>query len=349
MGVDLGSFVRRLGFIFIIFSLSLTPALHAEQEAAGEIPGGDGGIEPGTDDAIKRGLDALAKMQNSDGSFGTNTYKGNVAVSALGGLAFVASGSSPGRGPYGGNIDKVVKYLIERTEGSGLIKGNDSQPPMYGHGFATLFLAEMFGMTHDKRIGDAVHKAVRLIIDTQNKEGGWRYQPVQGDSDLSITICQVNALRAARNAGIYVPKEVAEKTLEYVKKSQNPNGSFRYIPNSPQSTIPLTAAGLVSLFSVGDYKSDFVQRGLQYLRANPFNKKGASHYFYGLYYIVQARWIYGGDVWTEWFPGIQKELVSDQDKGRGVWKGDFVGEDYSTAMALLVLQAPNNYLPIFQR
>ena len=92
---------------------------------------------------------------------------------------------------------------------------------MYSHGFGTLFLAEAYGMTHRPEIREKLQKAVRLIIDCQNVEGGWRYQPKRLDADLSVTICQINALRAARNAGLYVPKETVEACIRYVKRSQN--------------------------------------------------------------------------------------------------------------------------------
>ena len=45
---------------------------------------------------------------------------------------------------------------------------------MYSHGFGTLFLAEAYGMTHRPEVREKLQKAVRLIIDTQNAEGGWR-------------------------------------------------------------------------------------------------------------------------------------------------------------------------------
>ena len=73
---------------------------------------------------------------------------------------------------------------------------------MYGHGFATLFLAEVYGMHPDPDLRQKLVKAVKLIINTQNDEGGWRYQPERREADISVTICQVMALRAARNAGI---------------------------------------------------------------------------------------------------------------------------------------------------
>ncbi len=69
----------------------------------GDIP--EGTLEmmtPETDRAIQSGLAWLARNQNADGSFGSGTYRGNIAVTSVAGLAFMSSGSSPGRGPYGG-------------------------------------------------------------------------------------------------------------------------------------------------------------------------------------------------------------------------------------------------------
>jgi hypothetical protein len=153
-----------------------------------------------TDEAIAHGLAWLARAQNADGSFGTATYRGNIAVTSLAGLAFMSSGSSPGRGPFGAQIDKALLYVMDNTSPSGFIAvaASSTHGPMYSHGFGTLFLAEAYGMTHRPEIREKLQKAVRLIVDSQNIEGGWRYQPVRRDADLSVTICQINALRAAR-------------------------------------------------------------------------------------------------------------------------------------------------------
>src|SRR5207237_6421335 len=124
--------------------------------------------------------------------------------------------------------------------------------PMYGHGFATLFLAEVYGMVNEPKlrneVRDTLHDAVQLIISSQNHEGGWRYQPRAADADLSVTICQIMALRAARNAGIAVPKSCADKCTEYVKKCQDPfSGGFRYQAFAGPPGFARTAAGVVAL------------------------------------------------------------------------------------------------------
>jgi hypothetical protein len=320
----------------------------------GDVP--EGTLEmmtPETDRTIHAGLAWLARSQNPDGSFGSGTYRGNIAVTSVAGLAFMASGSSPGRGPYGTPIDKALAYVMDNTSPSGFIAvaGSATHGPMYSHGFGTLFLAEAYGMTHRPEIREKLQKAVHLIINTQNNEGGWRYQPVRHDADLSVTICQINALRAARNAGLYVPKETVDACIRYVKQSQNPDGGFRYmLTGGTLSEFPRSAAGVVALQSAGEYDTKEIRDGIAYLRQ--FHQglrvgRRNHHYFYGQYYAAQALWIQGGEAWAEWYPAIRDELLRRQSAA-GYWS-DSVCNEYGTAMALIILQVPNNYLPIFQR
>ena len=318
----------------------------------GDVP--EGTVEmmtPETDEAITKGLAWLAQSQNADGSFGSGTYRGNIAVTSVAGLAFMASGSSPGRGPYGAQIDKALVYVMENTSPSGFIAvvASSTHGPMYSHGFGTLFLAEAYGITHRPEIREKLQKAVRLIIDSQNNEGGWRYQPVKRDADISVTICQINALRAARNAGLYVPKETVNAYIRYVKQSQNADGGFRYMLQGGASAFPRSAAGVVALQSAGEYDSKEVRDGVAYLRGYTREIKLGnrySHYYYGHYYAAQAMWLRGGDDWAEWYPAIRNELLKRQ-MSSGSWP-DSICSEYGSAMALIILQIPNNYLPIFQ-
>ncbi|MBI1324317.1 prenyltransferase [bacterium] len=319
----------------------------------GDVPEGAAEmVTPNVERAVTNGLDWLAKQQAPDGSFGSGTYRGNLAVTSLAGLAFMANGSSPGRGPYGTQIERALGYIMENVQPGGFIavRGESTHGPMYSHGFATLFLAEAYGMTRRAEIREKLEKAVRLIVDCQNPEGGWRYQPQPRDADTSVTICQINALRAARNAGIFVPKETVEKCIKYVRDCQNPDGGFRYMTQPGASQFPRSAAGIVALQSAGVYDSKEIEEGIKYLKqftpTARFSQR-YSHYFYGHYYAAQAMWIRGGADWNEWYPAIRDELLSRQS-GQGFWT-DHVCNEYGTAMAAIVLQVPNNFLPIFQR
>jgi hypothetical protein len=359
-----GSIFCWLALALVFGAAPLAPAQAPDQskpvEGFGESRRGDvpeGTLEmmtPETDLAIKNGLAWLARSQNSDGSYGNGAYRGNIAVTSLAGLAFMSSGSSPGRGPFGSQIDKALAYVMVNTSPSGFIavQATSTHGPMYSHGFGTLFLAEAYGMTRRPELREKLQKAVRLIIDSQNIEGGWRYQPVRHDADLSVTICQINALRAARNAGLFVPKETVEACIRYVKRSQNPDGGFRYMLQAGASSeFPRSAAGVVALQSAGEYGSKEVRDGIAYLRQfDQGMRRGRrnNHYFYGQYYAAQAMWLEGGEPWAEWYPSVRNELIHRQT-ALGYWPDSGVCNEYGTAMALIILQIPNDYLPIFQR
>jgi hypothetical protein len=302
--------------------------------------------------AVEKGLKFLATRQLEDGSFSTTGYGRNAAVVALAGMAWLSGGSTPGRGPYGEELTRVTDFLLEHCQESGFIsvEGAMSHGPMYEHGFATLFLAEVHGMSPRDDLREKLSAAVDLIVRTQNDEGGWRYQPRKADADLSVTICQVMALRAARNAGLRVPNETIDRCVEYVKRCQNADGGFRYMLQTGESAFPRSAAGVVALYSAGIYEGREIERGLAYLeqslpRGQAVGTDG--HFFYGHYYAVQAMWQAGGERWQQWYPAIRDALVSRQQPD-GAW-ADPISSEYGTAMATIILQMPDNSVPIFQR
>jgi hypothetical protein len=321
-------------------------------------------MTPETLAAIDRGLAFLATRQASrDGSFGSSaSARRRVAITALSGMAFLSSGSTPGRGKYGVTVQKAVDFLLTRCQPNGFIydEGNTGGHfgPMYDHGFATLFLGEVYGMTRNPQVRVSLERAVQLIVSSQNKEGGWRYEPDSKDADLSVTVCEIMALRAARNSGIYVPKQTIDRCVEYVRKCQTQEGGFRYqLTTGWQAvTFGLTAAGVVTLYSAGVYEGKSIESGLQYLeryRPSAAVHQPANHYFYSHYYAAQAMWHAGGPRFEQWYSEIRDELVHGPfpfHASGGGWRDpSSYGDDYGTAMALLILQTPNNYLPIFQR
>jgi len=311
-------------------------------------------ITPATDRAVKRGLDWLAVRQHDDGSYGSGPYHGNVAITGLAGLAFLAAGSTPGRGPHGARISRAIDYLLATALPSGFINAprGAGHGPMYGHGFATLFLAECYGMSPRPELRETLSKSVKLIVTTQNKEGGWRYYPQRADADISVTVCQAMALRAARNAGLRVPKETVDQSVEYVKRCQNADGGFRYQLDPGESAFPRSAAALVALNSAGIYDGPEIRKGSEYLmqflpKAGLLQRE--VYYEYGHYYAIQAMWQAGGDAWRRWYPAIRDDLLSRQQEN-GSWASPTaIDVDYTTAMSLIVLEIPNQCLPIFQR
>lgn len=310
-------------------------------------------VTAATQSSIDRGLAWLASRQSEDGSFPGGGYGRNVAVCSLAGMAFLSSGSTPSRGKYGKPCRRALDYVTSCAQETGFIcqPTATSHGPMYDHGFGTLLLAECYGMSAEKMLRERLSAAIKLIVSSQNDEGGWRYEPKKSEADISVTICQIMALRAARNAGIYIPNETIERCTDYVKRCQNSDGGFMYMLQGGPSRFPRSAAGVVALYSAGIYDGDEIARGLDYLekelpRADDPGGRDA-HYMYGHYYAVQAMWHAGGTHWAKWYPAIRDSLLSQQEKN-GSWE-DAISNEYGTAMACIILQMPNNYLPIFQR
>ncbi len=305
--------------------------------------------------AVEKGLAWLAKSQNAEGAWPYQAYggdgSGNVGITALAGIAFLAGGNQPGRGQYADNVERAVKYVIAKTHPrTGYINSGNTR--MYEHGFGALFLAEVYGMTRRDDVRGPLIRAINLIENCQSPQGGWRYTPTPVDADISVTICQIMALRAARNSGVRVSKVVIDNGVKYVKACQNQDGGFSYQPSGGAggSGYARTAAGVCSLYYAGTYGDPGIQKGVDFMsRPNPAEMYGygQGHYFYGHYYAVQAMYQAGGKYWSGYFPTERDELVKNQNAD-GSWMAQ-TGGTFETAVALIILQVPYGYLPILQR
>jgi hypothetical protein len=298
-------------------------------------------------------------------------------------MAFLAGGHLPGQGPYGETMRNALDFVLKHVdEDGGYITAYGTR--MYSHAFSLLFLAEVYGMTGDPSLREKLDKAVQFTYRAQNKDGGWRYAPAAQDSDMSITVCQVVALREARNIGVRVPSETIDRALKYVMESavvgaNDPQrGAFLYqhqdVPFN-RNSFALTAAGLTTIQQAGLYtqadvsnycrtkgvsKVPRITDCLQYLNDSyePIWREYHNHYFfyYGNYYATQAWYARGGRQWERWYTRVRDDLLSvAQDrrgadgKSRTYWESRHVGDAFATAIAAIILQVPNHYLPIFQK
>jgi hypothetical protein len=292
-------------------------------------------------DAVQRGLAFLAARQHDDGSFGSDVYRGHVAVTAIVGRAMMASGSKPGEGPYGAQLTKSLNYLLGCVQPNGLIRSKDANEPapMYGHAFALMFLADCQKAAPKDEIKAKMVRAVDLIVKAQNKEGGWRYLPKPGDADLSVTVTQLMALAAARDAGVDVPKETIDRAVDYIKKSQNADGGFRYFLQGGTSGFARSAAAVTALYRAGAGDCEEVHKGSDYVAkfaAGETIGQPEVFYFYGHYYAAQVMSHASEADWNRWSAAVRTRLLEQQGKD-GSWP-DAASIDLGTAMACLTLQ-----------
>ena len=318
------------------------------------------GVDAEIQAAIDRGLQWLSRNQANDGSWrnagGYGSYP--AAMTGLAGMAFIASGSSPTRGRYWREVRQSVDFLLKHADpNNGVISvPAEEGRSMYGHGFATLYLASVFGMEEDikkqERLKRVLDKAVSLISSAQSSAGGWIYTPDSNSDEGSVTVTQIQALRACRMAGIVVDKKTIDKAVEYIRRCQNDDGSIRYSLRSGGSDgrPAITAAGVAVLYNAGVYDDQpFVDKAVQYCKRQvKVSVDNTGHHYYTHLYWGQALYQRGGPDWDEYYSQMSKWLLRQQAKD-GSWQGDGVGNAYGTAIALTILQLPYAYAPIFQR
>ena len=314
-------------------------------------------LDAPTRQAIQRGTEFLVGLQLPDGGWPSDAGKKvndrydvqkadvpHVGVTSLAVLALLAGGHLPGRGRYGEAMERGVDFILGCVQPSGFISKEMTR--MYSHALATLALAEVYGITRRQRVRERLQDAIEFTIKSQNKTGGWRYVPFTSDSDMSVTVCQVVALRAARNVGIKVPRTTIDRALRYVMtstvidgRSGRPTGAFYYQPEElhfNRDSFALCAAALTTLFQAGLYDDDALRLQARALRINPdripsiqrsvsymeeqyaevhHRRRGPHHYFYyyGNYYAAQAMYQIGGSrpsLWRRWYRMVRKDLLA---------------------------------------
>ena len=268
-------------------------------------------------------------------------------------LAFMATGNLPDEGDYSKNVARGMQFLLDSIQPDGLYRGVSEGQYMYNHGIATIALAELYGETHSPVIRAKLQRVVDVIIKAQNASGGWRYTPQSTDADISVTVLQAVALRAAQEAGLSIPKEVIEKAIGYVDSCYNEKeGGFSYQPGQGPG-FARTAAAIYSLQVLGKYDDPKVKSGSAYLFTH---LKEHGFWSYGNYYAAPAQYMVGGDTWRDWYSRIKEILLEQVVKSGDTshWEGNneggpALGPVFFTAVNVHILAMPYHFVPLYQR
>src|SRR5262249_2817527 len=149
---------------------------------------------------------------------------------------------------------------------------------------------------------DLLTRAVVFAVRCQTSRGGWGYVSAADGNDFdegSVSVTQVQALRAARNAGIVVPKEAIDKVHDYLKKCTTTRGGLIYSLQSgggPERPT-ITVAAIASMFSTGEYESPLAKRWLKFVQPlvplDTVGKEQYGHSEYTQYYYAQVIYMLG--------------------------------------------------------
>ncbi len=316
------------------------------------------------DEVIQQGLRWLASEQHRLGHW-TAQGRYPAAMTALAGMAFLCEGSTPTQGRYAENVRGAVDYLVRQARPNGLI-GDPLRDDRYtyGHGFAMLFLSQVLGEEEDyqrrQELIRVLTKAVQFTGEAQTAAGGWGYVSAKDQSGFdegSTTITQVQGLRGCRNAGIPVPKQVIDKAVEYIHNCTLKDGGVQYSSKGGGGRPAITAAAIACLYNAGEYDDEFVPRMREYCRRHldSNDQSNYGHWHYAHFYYSQVRYREGGEEWENYRKATTAKLLREATRvetpeGPGVnWSQGYIGDVYTTALNLIILQQEKAALPIYQR
>src|ERR1700677_4046532 len=310
-------------------------------------------VDPQTKQVINGALKYLASVQHLDGSWSLKDGRDGhpVAMTGYTLLAFMAAGNLPDEGEYSKSVTRGMQFLLDSIQPDGLYRGVSQGQYMYNHGIATIALAELYGETRSPSIRIQLQKGVDVIIKAQNTTGGWRYTPQSTDADISVTVLQVVALRAAQESGLAVPQDVIEKATAYVDSCyEQGSGGFCYQPRQGAG-FARTAAAIYSLQVLGKYDDEKVKTGSAYL----VNHLGDHNFWtYGNYYAAPAQYMIGGETWRNWYSHVKEILLGKVIKaGDGAhWEETLEGKGqmgpvFFTAVSVHILAMPYHFVPLY--
>jgi hypothetical protein len=251
---------------------------------------------------------------------------------------------------------------------------------LYNHGISSLALCEVYSFTEEtaaKEIEAIVEKSIATTLEMQRwpkirkeDQGGWRYldllytdgEPV--DSNLSNSVWQLLFLRSAKNAGFDVPQDSIDAAVMFIKNCfYDRYQTFGLMPSElDHRTRGMSGAGVISLALAGMHDSEEAQKAGQWILKNGFEKYNVvepfgqvgwldDRYHYGVFYCTQATYQLGGRYWEEFFPPVVEVLLKNQ-RPDGSWDAESHTSDTkygTTALMVLALVAPNQFLPVLQR
>ncbi len=342
----------RLGGSFWVTLILIVAALDCPSRCAAAV------TREEVERAIREGVRFLKKEQRADGSWADVENDARTGVTSMVTLALLTAGERPD--------SKTIKDALEYLRGfdPGALHST------YAISLQTMVFAAADPAKDERRIRANVEWLEEAQIkpgDPQYWPGSWSYSESKRGrpGDNSNSQYALLGLHAASEIGIPVKQTVWELARGYWERSQKRDGSWAYTPDSNNPTASMTCAGVSSLiisglkrFQGGEFLQGEtiqecgsgglnrnLQRGIDWL-ASHFQvgqNFGAGHQwqFYYLYGLERAGRLAGVRFFGQhdWYRLGAEELVHDQDKLNGFWRGQLVENDpvLATSFALLFL------------
>ncbi len=356
----------------IVIPMSLSSGLRGRTgEMKGALLRKFGGTQ-GTEDAVEAGLKWLERNQRSDGSWSLvgpyndgGVTENKPAATAMALLAFMGAGNTHKSGLYKENIRKGIEAIKRLQDKEGFFASQAvGNQRTYAQAQCTIAICELYGMSGDEELREAAQKAVRYAQKSQNKLGGWRYDPPRDGADTCVTGWYVMALISARMAGLDVESESLERvhgfldTVQRLGRTTKPDSQGeRYAYQSYNIAIPsMTAEGMLCRLYLGwNTKDPRIESGATFLNSQPMSTDNGRISYYYWYYATTTLHHIGGSQWTQWNEAM-KQVLPDMQIGSGKERGSWPpggdphegagGRLYATCFALYCLESYYRHLPL---
>jgi hypothetical protein len=325
--------------------------------------------------AIDRGADFVWKHSQAESEKTLTKFGSNAQYDLLNALALVKAGAHQRLPDFDGQLRAFLARVRPEEVG------------VYGSGVLCMLL-ESYG---DAEFQPLLRLTTRYILETQSGEGAWDYYPkVPADvlldptagkalqvwggrptdgspaeqwrrltepgkhegGDNSITQYALLGLHAASRAGVEVPREAWQRSLDLFRGRQGELGGWGYVGSSSADYGSMTCAGVYGValcrFHLGEKapaEDEAVERGLAWMAKrftvseNP--NAGKSWHYYYLYSLERAARTIDAEFIGphEWYP-LGAQYLVDEQKPDGSWvePGPYeTRPEVSTSFALLFL------------
>lgn len=331
-----------------------------------------------SEEAVERGLEWIARHQKSNGSWSLDTSGqcreapgcpprfssvSDTGATGLALLPILAAGHVHNeKGRYQQVLHSGLRWLVKTQKSTGeLYTGGSFNSALYSHAIGTMALCEAYGLSGDKALRAPAQKAVRYLVNSQNRmDGGWRYFPGQ-EGDTSVFGWMIFAMKSASLAGLEVPANTVKRCRLYLDlTAADPTGTtYAYMPGRGL-TNTMTAEGLLARQYLGWTREDpRIIDGSSLVMADLDVSEERNIYYW--YYATQLLHNMQGPDWKRWNPRVRDGLISLQVRGegcdRGSWDpmfpdpdrwGRVTGRLYTTSLSLLTLEVYYRYLPLYE-
>jgi hypothetical protein len=345
------------------------------------------GASAGSELAVERALDWLAKHQDDDGRwdaaagldaqgrpvpgdddftkhcppgevcFGTCHYwEADTAMTGLSLLAYLGAGYTHQDGKHAATVARGLNYLKAVQKPDGDLRGRSVAVGMYCHAMASLALCEAYALTGDPNLRDPAARAVDFLVKARARDRmSWRYEPGASVGDTSILGWVILVLKSGREVGFAVPQEVstgASRWLRMVAVGDR-GGLAIYQPGQPPTPTMTAEAWVCRQFLGLGGPGAASSEAARYLLAHPPAEEFNIYYYY---YATLAMFQRGGADWDRWNALLRDALASRQRTSghmAGSWDpddskyGQYGGRIYTTALATLTLEVYYRYLRLY--